>query len=118
MPIKPKRIRRNLKTSLKIQVVCEGDTEYSYLYSILKGLPNDTLTELSKLGYVKGNTVNTFLNNQHGSIDIAKQHVNSTRIYYSKPNISCKYGLYKEFLNERQSTLGNLLPYIEELNRS
>lgn len=100
MPTKPKRIRRNLKTSLKIQVVCEGDTE------------------LSRLGYVKGNTVNTFLNNQHGSIDIAKQHVNSTRIYYSKPNVDCKYGLYKEFLNERQSTLGNLLPYIEELNRS
>lgn len=100
MPTKPKRIRRNLKTSLKIQVVCEGDTE------------------LSNLGYVKGNTVNTFLNNQHGSIDIAKQHVNSTRIYYSKPNVDCKYGLYKEFLNERQSTLGNLLPYIEELNRS
>ena len=200
MPTKPKRIRRNLKTSLKIQVVCEGDTEYSYLYSILKGLsnvnilsingggygkfsnhiekysslysiflvvvdldkaqhrdseckllnrliknlatldirnciflngpvieywiaccigrPNDTLTELSELGYVKGNTVNTFLNNQHGSIDIAKQHVNSTRVYYSKPNVDCKYGLYKEFLNERQSTLGNLLPYIEELNRS
>ena len=35
-----------------------------------------------------------------------------------KPNVDCKYGLYKEFLNERQSTLGNLLPYIEELNGS
>lgn len=35
MPTKPKRIRRNLKTSLKIQVVCEGDTEYSYLRSTL-----------------------------------------------------------------------------------
>lgn len=92
--------------------------DIEYWIACCIGNPNDTLTELIELGYVKGNTVNTFLNNQHGSIDIAKQHVNSTRIYYSKPNVDCKYGLYKEFLNERQSTLGNLLPYIEELNRS
>lgn len=200
MPTKPKRIRRNLKTSLKIQVVCEGDTEYSYLRSTLRGLsnvnifsingggygkfsnhiekhsslysiflvvvdldkaqnrdseckllnrlikdlaildirnciflngpdieywiacyigrPNDTLTELIELGYVKGNTVNSFLNSQHGSMDIAKQHVNSTKIYYSKPNVGCKHGLHRDFLYERQSTLGNLVPYIEELNRS
>ena len=92
--------------------------DIEYWIACYIGRPNNTLTELTELGYVKGNTVNTFLNNQHGSIDIAKQYVNSTRIYYSKPNVDCKYGLYKEFLNERQSTLGNLLPYIEELNRS
>lgn len=199
MPTKPKRIRKKLKTSVKIQVVCEGDTEYSYLSTLLHGFsninvysiqgggygkfsnyiekhsslysvflvvadldkaqhrdsergllnrlikdlaaldkrnsiflngpdieywiaccighPEYVMADLEALGYVKGNTVNSFLQAQRGSLKIAMSCVNNKRVYYYKPNVGHKYGLYTEYLHERQSTLGNLESYIEELNQ-
>ena len=91
--------------------------EIEYWVACCIGRPTLTEDDLMSLGYKKGNGVAAFISEKNGSHWLACQSITNNRLYYNKTSHKDKYSIAPENLQNNQSNLVNLLPYIEKMQQ-
>ena len=69
------------------------------------------------MDYKKGNKVADFISKNHGSYWLGCQSITNNRLYYNKMSHKDKYSIAPENLQNKQSNLVNLLPYIQKMQQ-
>jgi len=91
--------------------------EIEYWVACCIGRPNLTSDDLSAMDYKKGNKVADFISKNHGSYWLGCQLITNNRLYYNKMSHKDKYSIAPENLQNKQSNLVNLLPYIQKMQQ-